>query len=165
MRTTNPITIYAGERKEIHGLTKIKHGGYSVNCMSEPAIGHSLPTDLEEDLGNLNQPNSNPQYSKSQTKSSEGSNKPNSEEEDDASWILKLTDLSGLEDWPEHLQTEAKEMLKRNAKTFSKNYLDMDRTNLVNIISNLQTHYLSKKHTGEYLLKCMMKSRHISKKC
>ena len=37
----------------------------------------------------------------------------------------------GLEDWPEHLQVEAKEMLKRNAKTFSKNDLDMGRTNLV----------------------------------
>ena len=87
--------------------------------------------DLGEDLGNLNQPNSNPQYSKSQTESSEESNKPNSEEEDDGSWILKLVDLPGLEDWPEHLQTEAKEMLKRNAKTFSKNDLNMGRTNLV----------------------------------
>ena len=68
-----------------------------------------LGEDLEEDLGNLNQPNSNPPYSKSQTESSEESNKPNSEEEDDSSWILKLIDLSGLEDWREHLQTETKE--------------------------------------------------------
>ena len=59
------------------------------------------------------------------------SKKTNSEEEDDGSWILKLIDLSELEDWPEHLQTEAKEMLKRNAKTFSKNCMDMGRTNLV----------------------------------
>ena len=44
---------------------------------------------------------------------------------------MNLIDLSGLEDWPEHLQIEAKEMLKRNAKTFSKNDLDMGRTNLV----------------------------------
>ena len=29
------------------------------------------------------------------------------------------------------MQTEAKEMLKRNAKTFSKNDMDMCRTNLV----------------------------------
>ena len=36
-----------------------------------------------------------------------------------------------LEDWAEHLQIEAKEMLKRKAKTFSKNDLDMGRTNLV----------------------------------
>ena len=35
--------------------------------------------------------------------------------EDDGSWILDLIDLSGLDDWPEHLQSEAKEMLKRNA--------------------------------------------------
>ena len=47
VRTTKPITIDAGERKEIHGLTKIKHGRYSVNCMSELAIGHSLPTGLK----------------------------------------------------------------------------------------------------------------------
>ena len=44
---------------------------------------------------------------------------------------MDLIDLSGLENWPEHLQTEAKEMLQRNAKTFSKNDLDMGRTNLV----------------------------------
>ena len=55
----------------------------------------------------------------------------NSEEEDGGSWILDLIDLSGLENWPDHLQTEAKEMLKRNAKTFSKNDLDMGRTNLL----------------------------------
>ena len=34
VRTTKPITFYAGERKKIHGLTKIKHGCYSVNCIS-----------------------------------------------------------------------------------------------------------------------------------
>ena len=51
VRTTKPITIYAGERKEIHGITKIKHGGYSVNCMSEPALGHSLPTGLKLQAG------------------------------------------------------------------------------------------------------------------
>ena len=51
--------------------------------------------------------------------------------EDDGSWILNLIDLSGLEDWPEKLQQEAKEMLKRNAKVFSKDDMDMGRTNLV----------------------------------
>ena len=40
-------------------------------------------------------------------------------------------DLSGLDDWPEHLQSEAKEMLKRNARVFSKTDMDMGRTNLV----------------------------------
>ena len=47
VKTTKPITIYAGERKEIHGITKIKHGGYSVNCISEPAIGKALPKGLK----------------------------------------------------------------------------------------------------------------------
>ena len=45
VKTTKPITIYAGERKEIHGLTKIKHGGYSVNCISGPAMKKALPKD------------------------------------------------------------------------------------------------------------------------
>ena len=51
--------------------------------------------------------------------------------EDDGSWIFDLIDLSGLENWPEHLQKEAKEMLKRNAKVFPKTDMDMGRTNLV----------------------------------
>ena len=229
VKTTKPVTIYAGERKEIHGITKIKHGGYSVNCISEPAMEKALPKglksitgysplgagssrvsnvientsykditipaktivsqlslanmipkliypgddydnemenlyekdegltyqefehhksipnnseqnfnkveiedlgeDLEEDFVDLDQRNSIPQDS-DKGNSSEP-NSENSDEEDDGSWILNLIDLSGLEDWPEHLQVEAKEMLKRNAKTFSKNDLDMGRTNLV----------------------------------
>ena len=44
---------------------------------------------------------------------------------------MDLIDLSGLENWLEHLQKEAKEMLKRNAKVFSKTDLDMGRTKLV----------------------------------
>ena len=51
VKTTNPITIYAGERKEIHGLTKIKHGGYSVNCISEPAMEKALPKGLKLIIG------------------------------------------------------------------------------------------------------------------
>ena len=47
VKTTKSVTIYAGERKEIHGITKIKHGGYSVNCISEPAIEKALPKGLK----------------------------------------------------------------------------------------------------------------------
>ena len=47
VKTTKPVIIPAGTSKEIHGLTKIKHGGYSVNCISEPAIGHNLPKGLK----------------------------------------------------------------------------------------------------------------------
>ena len=54
-----------------------------------------------------------------------------SNDQGDGSWILDLIDLSGLKDWPEKLQQEAKEMLKRNAKVFSKDDMDMGRTNLV----------------------------------
>ena len=229
VKTTKPVTIYAGERKEIHGITKIKQGGYSVNCISEPAMEKALPKglklitgysplgagssrvynvivnisdqditipaktivcqlslanmipkliysgddydnemenidekdegltyqefehhksipnnseqnfnkveiedlgeDLEEDFVDLDQRNSIPQDSEKGNSSEP--NSENSEEEDDGSWILNLIDLSGLENWPEHLQIEAKEMLKRNAKASSKNDLDMGRTNLV----------------------------------
>ena len=66
---------------------------------------------------------------KTQGQSSENVNENSME--DDGSWVLDLIDLSGLENWPEHLQKEAKEMLKRNAKVFSKTDMDMGRTNLV----------------------------------
>ena len=85
-----------------------------------------LGEDLE-DLKNQEQGNSKPQCSNSDNDSDSKTNS----KEDDGSWILDLIDLSGIENWPEHLQVEAKEMLKRNAKTFSKDDLDMGRTNLV----------------------------------
>ena len=47
VKTTKPVLIQAGTSREIHGLTKIKHGGYTVNCISEPAIGHQLPKGLK----------------------------------------------------------------------------------------------------------------------
>ena len=75
-----------------------------------------LGPDMEEDV-------------KTQNQSSENVNENSME--DDGSWILNLIDLFGLENWPEHLQKEAKEMLKRNAKVFSKTDMDMGRTNLV----------------------------------
>ena len=252
VKTTKPIIIYAGERKEIHGLTKIKHGGYSANCISEPGMEKALPKglklitgysplgagssrvsnvienisdqditipaktivsqlslakmipkliypgddydneienldekdegltyqefehhksipnnseynfnkveiedlgeDLEEDFVDLDQRNSIPQDSEKGNSSEP--NSENSEEEDDGSWILNLIDLSGLEDWPEHLQIEAKEMLKRNAKTFSKNDLDMGRTNLVKHHIKLTDPIPFKEG---FHLKCMMK--------
>ena len=75
-----------------------------------------LGPDMEEDI-------------KTQDQSSENVNENSMG--DDGSWILDLIDLSGLENWPKHLQKEAKEMLKRNAKVFSKTDMDMGRTNLV----------------------------------
>ena len=86
--------------------------------------------DFKEDFTDQDQRNSMPQHThKENFKESDLSN---SEEDDDGSWIMKLMDLSGLEDWPEHLQNEGKEMLKRNAKCQNaKNDLDMGRTNLV----------------------------------
>ena len=88
-----------------------------------------LGEDLEENFVDLDQRNTIPQDSEKGNSSEP--NSENSEEVDDGSWILNLMNLSGVEDWPENLQIEAKEMFKRNAKTFSKNDLDMGRTNLV----------------------------------
>ena len=226
VKTTKPVLIQAGTSREIHGLTKIKHGGYAVNCISEPAIGQQLPKGLKlipgysplspgscrvsavvenntdkditipvrSTICQLGLANRNPkliypgddcdndhdpeeivdtdegltykqfeQYktvsdqllTESEIKSEKtqpkvviedigpdieedikpqnlnSENTENTSIEDDGSWILNLIDLSGLENWPEKLQQEAKEMLKRNAKVFSKDDMDMGRTNLV----------------------------------
>ena len=226
VKTTKPVLIQAGMCKEIHGLTKIKHGGYTVNCISEPAIGQQLPKGLKlipgysplspgscrvsavventtngditiparaticqlglankipkliypgDDYDNDQDPEevvdtdegltykqfeqyktvSDQLQTETEIKSEKtqpkvvvenigpdleediqpqnlsSENTENTSAEDDGSWILNLVDLSGLENWPENLQHEAKEMLKRNAKVFSKDDMDMGRTNLV----------------------------------
>ena len=218
VKTTKPVLIQAGTSREIHGLTKIKHGGYAVNCISEPAIGQQLPNGLKlipgyspmspgscrvsavvenntgkditipartticrlglanripkliypgDDCDNDHDPEevddtdegltykqfeqyktvSDQLLTESEIKSERtqpkvviedigpdmeediqpqnlnSENTENTSIEDDGSWILDLIDLSGLENWPE--------MLKRNAKVFSKDDMDMGRTNLV----------------------------------
>ena len=55
-----------------------------------------ISEDLEEDFIDFDQRNSIPQDLEKE--SSPEPNSDNSEEEDDGSWILKLIDLSGLED-------------------------------------------------------------------
>ena len=226
VKTTKPVLIQAGTSREIHGLTKIKHGGYAVNCISEPAIGQQLPKGLKlipgysplspgscrvsavvesstgkditipartticqlglanripkliypgddcdndqdpEEVDDTDEGLTYKQFEQYKTVSDQllteseikpertqpkvviedigpdmeedikpqNSNAENTKTtsiEDDGSWILDLIDLSGLENWPEKLQHEAKEMLKRNAKVFSKDDMDMGRTNLV----------------------------------
>ena len=226
VKTTKPVLIQAGTSREIHGLTKIKHGGYAVNCISEPAIGQQLPNGLKlipgysplspgscrvsaivenstgkditipartticqlglanripkliypgddcdndqdpEEVDDTDEGLTYKQFEQYKTVSDQllteseikpertqpkvviedigpdmeedikpqNSNAENTKTtsiEDDGSWILDLIDLSGLENWPEKLQHEAKEMLKRNAKVFSKDDMDMGRTNLV----------------------------------
>ena len=44
---TKATVIPAGQRKEIHALTNIKHGGYGVNLMGEVSEKHPLPQGLE----------------------------------------------------------------------------------------------------------------------
>ena len=43
---TKATVIPAGQRKEIHGLTKIRHGGYGVNLMGEVSEKQPLPQGL-----------------------------------------------------------------------------------------------------------------------
>ena len=46
-KVTKATVISAGQRKEIHALTKIKHGGFGVNLMGEVSEKHPLPQGLE----------------------------------------------------------------------------------------------------------------------
>ena len=46
-KVTKATVIPAGQRKEIHALIKIKHGGYGVNLMGEVSEKHPLPQGLE----------------------------------------------------------------------------------------------------------------------
>ena len=84
-----------------------------------------LGPDLEEDIEFQNS------YTDDDKPNLGKSDQPTSSEEDDGSWILKLIDLSGLEKWSEDDKNAAIEMIKRNANVFSKNDMDMGRTNLV----------------------------------
>ena len=126
-----PKLIYPGDDydNEIENLDEKDEGLTYQEYEHHKSIPNNSEQNFNKDFVDLDQRNSIPQDS--EKGNSSGPNSENSEEEDDGSWILNLIDLSGLEDWPEHLQVEAKEMLERNAKTFSKNDLDMGRTNLV----------------------------------
>ena len=84
-----------------------------------------LGPDLEEDIEFQNS------YTENDKPNLGNSDQPTSSEEDDGSWILKLIDLSGLEKWSDEDKNAAIEMIKRNANVFSKNDMDMGRTNLV----------------------------------
>ena len=46
-KVTKATIIPAGQRKEIHDLTRIRHGGYGVNLMAEVSEKHPLPLGLD----------------------------------------------------------------------------------------------------------------------
>ena len=46
-KVTKATVIPAGQRKEIHALTKIKHGGNGVNFIGEVSEKHPLPQGLD----------------------------------------------------------------------------------------------------------------------
>ena len=231
-KVTKATVIPAGQRKEIHALTKIRHGGYGVNLMGEVSEKHPLPLGLDlknsycdltpgsakinlmiENTTNrnitipakaivcqLNLANKIPKlllptckpeeksdehdnFSPSQVDLDDGDTGLTFEKvrahqvlvqdlgedldedfrakshddgpdlkfvsdftpkeieqgnslgggdcEDNGEWLLDQLDLTGLDEWPEELQIQAKDMLKRNASIFSKHDLDMGKTNLV----------------------------------
>ena len=45
-KVTKATVIPTSQRKEIHALTKIKHGGYGVNLIEEVSEKHPLPQGL-----------------------------------------------------------------------------------------------------------------------
>ena len=46
-KVTTATVIPTGQRKEIHTLSKITHGGYGVNLMGEVSEKHPLPLGLD----------------------------------------------------------------------------------------------------------------------
>ena len=46
-KVTKATVIPAGQRKEIHALTKIRHGGCGVNLIGEVSEKHPLPQGLK----------------------------------------------------------------------------------------------------------------------
>ena len=46
-KVTKATVIPADQRKEIHALTKIRHGGYGVNLIGEVSEKHPLPQGLK----------------------------------------------------------------------------------------------------------------------
>ena len=88
-------------------------------------VSEQLESELNDDTQGVTIEDIGPEDEESDCKDTQ------SNEQDDGSWILNLIDLSGIEDWPEKLQQDAKDMLKRNAQVFSKDDMDMGRTKLV----------------------------------
>ena len=75
--------------------------------------------------------------------------------EDDGSWVLNLIDLSGLEDWPEKLQQEAKEMLKRNATPYhpqGNGQCERFNSTLCNMLGTLSEEHASTTYSPYYLM-------------
>ena len=48
VRTTKAYTIPANSHIGIHGLTKVKHGGWSVNVVNEESTDNSIASWIED---------------------------------------------------------------------------------------------------------------------
>ena len=135
LRTIDIAYKYSGQHSTITGTGIVQEEyiptSYDKTCDQSHIVEiEDLDPDLEEDIEFQNSYTDN-SYTDNDKPNLRKSDQPTSSEEDDGSWILKLIDLSGLEKWSEDDKNAAIEMIKRNANVFSKNDMDMGRTNLV----------------------------------
>ena len=124
-----PKLVYPGDDcdndQDPEGLDETDEGLTYKQYEQYRTVSEQLESELNDDTQGVTIEDIGPEDEKSDCKDTQ------SNEQDDGSWILNLIDLSGIKDWPEKLQQDAKDMLKRNAQVFSKDDMDMGRTKLV----------------------------------
>ena len=124
-----PKLVYPGDDcdndQDPEGLDETDEGLTYKQYEQYRTVSEQLESELNNDTQGVTIEDIGPEDEESDCKDTQ------SNEQDDGSWILNLIDLSGIKDWPEELQQDAKDMLKRNAQVFSKDDMDMGRTNLV----------------------------------
>ena len=124
-----PKLVYPGDDcdndQDPEGLDETDEGLTYKQYEQYRTVSEQLESELNDDTQGVTIEDIGPEDEESDCKDTQ------SNEQDDGSWILNLIDLSGIKDWPEKLQQDAKDMLKRNAQVFSKDDMDMGRTNLV----------------------------------
>ena len=124
-----PKLIYPGDDydndQDPEGLDETDEGLTYKQYEQYRTVSEQLESELNDDTQGVTIEDIGPEDEESDCKDTQ------SNEQDDGSWILNLIDLSGIKDWPEKLQQDAKDMLKRNAQVFSKDDMDMGRTKLV----------------------------------
>ena len=124
-----PKLVYPGDDydndQDPEGLDESDEGLTYKQYEQYRTVSEQLESELNDDTQGVTIEDIGPEDEESDCKDTQ------SNEQDDGSWILNLIDLSGIEDWPEKLQQDAKDMLKRNAQVFSKDDMDMGRTKLV----------------------------------
>ena len=104
---------------------KLVKNEQNASCMGEPVRESSTPK--PKVYSNLVSKGSVPGSETSSVSANNGED----DKSDEGEWLLEKLDLSGLESWPEHLQVQAKDLLKSYSSLFARHDLDMGRTSLV----------------------------------